>query len=124
MNPIILKSSGADEYFFDEGCYILELSNSADDPTLSIARARLLPNTQTKLHKLINTVERYIILEGKGLVTVGELPETIVSTGDVVIIPKNCPQAIQNIGNVDLIFLAICTPRFKTENYYDKIAVL
>ena len=30
-----------DEFFIDEGCHILELSNSAHDPALSIARARV-----------------------------------------------------------------------------------
>lgn len=122
--PTILKTDSADEYYFDEGCYILEYSNSEIDPAASIARARVLPNTETRLHKLSDTIERYLILEGTGEVILGDensktLNRSIVNTGDVVIIPKNCPQAIRNTGLNDLIFLVICSPRFKPENYIE-----
>lgn len=118
----VLKTAVDSEYYFDEGCYILEYSNSEADPDLSIARARVLPNTETQLHKLKQTVERYFILEGKGEVTLGKPDQQghsciAVASGDVVIIPDNCPQAIRNTGNSDLIFLVICTPRFTPENY-------
>ncbi|MFT6389650.1 MAG: oxalate decarboxylase/phosphoglucose isomerase-like protein (cupin superfamily) [Cellvibrionaceae bacterium] len=124
--PTILKNDSANEYYFDEGCYILEYSNSEVDPDVSIARARVLPNTETQLHKLSQTVERYLILEGEGEVTLGDGGEnnkklscSVVNKGDVVIIPENCPQAIRNIGLNDLIFLVICTPRFKPDNYIE-----
>jgi oxalate decarboxylase/phosphoglucose isomerase-like protein (cupin superfamily) len=121
INPIIINNDESDEYFFEEGCYILELSNSDKDPNISIARARLKPNTQTKLHKLNKTIERYIILQGEGEVILGNSPTNSltqqVSPNDVVIIPENHPQAISNIGDTDLIFLAICTPRFSEKNY-------
>jgi mannose-6-phosphate isomerase-like protein (cupin superfamily) len=35
----------------------------------------------------------------------------------VVIIPPHCWQRITNNGAEDLIFLAICSPRFLPENY-------
>ncbi|MGH1441154.1 MAG: cupin domain-containing protein [Cellvibrionaceae bacterium] len=122
--PTILKTDIEKEYYFDEGCYILEYSNSAADPNLSIARARVVPNTATQLHKLKNTIERYIILEGRGEVTLGNATlgkntHSVVEAGDVVIIPKECPQAIRNTGDNDLIFLVICTPRFTTDNYLE-----
>lgn len=37
----------------------------------------------------------------------------------MVLIPPETPQRITNIGNVDLIFLAICTPRFIPACYQD-----
>lgn len=118
ITPQIINNTETDEYYFEEGCYIWELSNSENDEALSIARARVLPNTETKLHKLAKTIERYIILEGKGEVTLDK--KTIhVSTGDVVIIPADCPQAIKNTGDVDLVFMVLCTPRFVLENYSD-----
>ncbi len=58
------------------------------------------------------------MLDGNAMVTVGE-KSWAVSEGDVVVIPGNVPQKIQNIGTADLIFLAICTPRFKEQNYQD-----
>jgi mannose-6-phosphate isomerase-like protein (cupin superfamily) len=120
-SPIIIHNDDSSEYFFEEGCYILELSNSDKDSNLSVARARLAPNTQTKLHKLNKTIERYIILQGQGDVMLGnaemEYSVKSVKSNDVVIIPENHPQAIKNTGDSDLIFLVICTPRFKVENY-------
>ena len=42
-----------------------------------------------------------------------------VGPGDVVIIPAQCAQRITNVGEADLVFLAICTPRFVSDAYED-----
>ncbi len=107
------------EFFTSEGCYIIELSNSPDDPEASIARARVEPGVTTRWHRLRGTTERYLILEGEGRVEVGSHPARHVNAGDVVLIPPLCPQRITNIGQDDLIFLAVCTPRFVDEVYED-----
>ncbi len=128
--PSIIGNDESDEYYFEEGCYIWELSNSDTDSDVSIARARVLPQTETKLHRLASTVERYIILQGQGEVTLGQHNEVelsnheahiteMVNIGDVIIIPENCPQSIKNTGLDDLIFLVVCTPRFVVDNYMD-----
>jgi mannose-6-phosphate isomerase-like protein (cupin superfamily) len=64
-------------------------------------------------------VERYYILKGRGEVEVGDLPPQLVEPGDIVLIPPMCRQRITNTGTQDLIFLAICTPRFLNEAYED-----
>lgn len=120
MQTQILKANEADEYYFEEGCFILELSNLPADPNVSIARARVKAGVTTKLHKLNGVVERYVILAGVGEVEVAKLKPQQVSTGDVVIIPSMCPQRITNIGSEDLVFLAICTPRF-TKGVYENM---
>ena len=102
-----------------ERCFILELSNTPDDPAVSIARARLTPGVTTRWHRVKGTAERYVILEGRGRVEVGDLPPQQVAPGDVVLIPPSCRQRIANIGDGDLIFLAICTPRFVRQAYED-----
>ena len=108
-----------EEYFFEEeGCYITELSNSENDPAVSIAKARVLPGVTTAWHWLSGTVERYVILSGKGEAEVGEEPARPVSAGDAVIIPAKLRQRITNVGKEDLIFLAICTPCFEMQNYH------
>lgn len=117
MQEQILISNEADEYYFDEGCFILELSNIPADPSVSIARARVKPGMTTKLHRLIGVVERYVMLSGNAVVEIGGLPPQAISAGDVVIIPPQCSQRISNTGTVDLIFLAICSPRFTHEVY-------
>lgn len=117
MQTQILKANEAEEYYFEEGCFILELSNSPADPDVSIARARVKTGVTTKLHRLKDIVERYVILSGMGKVEAGGCEPQRVSAGDVVIIPSLCPQRITNIGTEDLVFLAICTPRFAKEVY-------
>lgn len=102
-----------------EGCIITELWKTEDDPGVSIARAKLLPGTSTALHCLSKIDERYVILEGRGRVKVGDLPETVVEPGHVIAIPSDVPQKIENIGDIDLIFLCICTPRFEYSSYID-----
>jgi mannose-6-phosphate isomerase-like protein (cupin superfamily) len=107
------------EFYIDEGCFIVELSNTPDDPAVSIARARVPQGVTTRWHRVKDTAERYVILEGKGRAEVGDLPPQEVGPGDVVRIPESCRQRIANIGDRDLIFLAICTPRFRLEAYQD-----
>ena len=107
------------EYYTDEGCYINELSNSEADPAASIAQARVRPGVTTRWHRVVGTAERYVLLAGQGRMEVGDLPPQDVGPGDVVLIPPGCRQSIANIGAKDLVFLAICTPRFRPEAYED-----
>ncbi len=120
MKERILKSDPGREFLTEEGCFILELWNTADDPAVSMARARVSPWVTTRRHRLRGTVERYIILEGAGSVEVGSLAPQKVNAGDVVLIPAGCDQRITNIGGADLVFLAVCSPRFMNEVYEDR----
>ncbi len=119
MKAIVKQQELSQEFPIPEGCHILELSNSPDDPELSIARARVAPGVTTRWHWLRGIAERYVILQGKGRVEIGDLPARELNPGDVVIIPPLCPQRITNIGRDDLIFLALCTPRFSADCYED-----
>ncbi|NPU94811.1 MAG: cupin domain-containing protein [Gammaproteobacteria bacterium] len=118
MKPRIFPMDPDREYFFDEGCFINELSNSADDAAVSIAQARVAVGNTTRWHRLRDTTERYVILSGSGRVEVGDQVQA-VQVGDVVIIPPLCRQRIANTGNTDLVFLAICSPRFQPDCYED-----
>ena len=114
----VISNKNVEEYYFDsEGCYITELLNSSIDSDVSIARARVKPGVSTAWHKLTNTTERYCILSGSGVVEVGDLPPAQVTVDDVVIIAPGQRQKITNTGKEDLLFLAICSPRFETKNY-------
>ena len=104
------------EYYFKEGCFIEEWHNDNRDPNCSIARVRLEPKKTTKLHALKNTTERYVMLEGSAVVTVG-LKSWAVEEGDVITIQPDEPQKIENTTHTDLVFLAVCTPRFEERNY-------
>ena len=115
--PALKRFDPSTEFPIAERCAIVELSNDASDPAASIARARVAPGVVTAWHRLRGTVERYVILEGRGRVEVGDLPATEVGPGDTVVIPAMCRQRIANAGDGDLLFLAICTPRFVPDCY-------
>lgn len=119
MKPTIKHQDIDAEFFTSERCHIIELSNSSGDPDMSIARARVAPGVTTRWHLLKGTMERYCIVSGAGIVEVGDLPPTEVNAGDIVIIPPGCPQRITNSGTEDLVFLAICTPRYCNDVYED-----
>ena len=119
MQEGVRRTDPAREYFTAEQCHILELSNSPDDVAVSIARARVVPGVTTRWHRLAGTVERYVIVEGTGSVEVGDRAPEVVGPSDVVLIPAGCRQRIRNIGAADLVFLAICTPRFVQSAYED-----
>ena len=117
MEASVKRFDASREFYTPEKCHIVELSNSPDDPEVSIARARVEPGVTTAWHCVTGTTERYVILQGKGRVEVGALAAQEVGPGDVVLIPPSCRQRISNIGREDLIFLAICSPRFRPEAY-------
>jgi mannose-6-phosphate isomerase-like protein (cupin superfamily) len=117
MDSAVLRPDPDREFYTAERCHILEMSNSTADEQLSIARARVEPGVSTALHCVKNTAERYVVLEGRGEVEIGEKSPEPVRAGDVVIIPPGMDQKITNTGSEDLVFLAICTPRFRIENY-------
>ena len=119
MKESIRRIDPGAEYFTAERCFINELSNTPDDPGVSIARARIEEGVVTRWHRLAGTVERYVILQGRGRVEVGGLAPQEVEAGDVVLIPASCRQRIANIGSGDLVFLAVCTPRFVPGAYED-----
>lgn len=117
--PLVFTSDENQEYYFQEGCFILEILNTEADPDISIARARVAPGTSTRFHRLKGTSERYLIQQGSGRVTIADQAPVVVQSGSVVLIPPGARQRIENIGSEALVFLAICTPRFSPECYLD-----
>ena len=105
------------EFETEERCFIIEILNDPSHPNLSIARARVEPGETTVLHHLQGTHEYYYILEGEGQVELDRAYRRTVFKGDVVHIAPGMPQRITNTSDTDLIFLCICTPRFRQESY-------
>jgi len=124
MKETIKQQNLKNEFYTSEKCYITELSNTPEYQNMSIARARVESGVTTRWHRLKGTFERYFIISGRGLVEVGEQPPQEVTVGGVVLIPPMYRQRITNIGPDDLIFLAICTPRFLQDVYEDIEAVM
>lgn len=104
------------EFYTDERCHIIEIHNRPEDDTCSIARARVAPGVTTRLHSLREIAERYVVIEGEGRAEIGGAPVNLRPL-DVVTIPPGVKQRITNTGRRDLVFLCICTPRFRQSAY-------
>ncbi|MDA8140524.1 MAG: cupin domain-containing protein [Desulfobacteraceae bacterium] len=117
MRAQIKKAADAVEFETAERCFIVEVANDGGDEWVSIARARVAPGVTTAWHKLTDTAERYIIVQGRGRVQIGAGEPVTVNAGDVVRIPADTAQRIENVGTSDLIFYAVCSPPFKRECY-------
>ena len=119
MEPHVQRTGGIPEIERDERCLVAEWWNSPDDEDLSIARARVPPGLTTRWHVLAGIAERYVVIGGEGLVEIGFAPGVHVRPFDDVFIPPGVRQRITNTGEGDLLFLALCTPRFDEAAYRD-----
>ena len=90
--------------------------NSAEQPEVSLARARVEPGVTTELHRL-SVSEWYILEAGAGQMRVADRDPFVVRAGDVISVEKHAAQQITNTGECDLIFLCVCVPRFSPECY-------
>ncbi len=115
MEPKIFVTREESEFYTPERCHIIEIMNQPGID-FSIARARVEPGVTTTLHSLNKTIEAYYILSGIGNVLC-ENDKLEVSPGDIILYSPDSPQSITNIGEVDLIFLCVCIPRFTRESY-------
>ncbi|MBX2884154.1 MAG: cupin domain-containing protein [Granulosicoccus sp.] len=111
------RTNFADEFLTDERCGIVELINTADLPSLSVAQCRVEPGVTTQLHALRSTEEVYVVLQGQGEMSDGATQQFQVCAFDCVHIPADEPQQVTNTGSDDLVFLAICHKRFVPECY-------
>lgn len=117
MQAEVKKNNVAKEFSTEERCYIKETANDSGDEYISISRARVEPGVTTARHKLKGVSERYIIVSGQGRVEINDLDPIDVCEGDVVRIPADTAQRITNIGRIDLIFYAVCSPPFEIKCY-------
>ncbi len=113
----IIKNKNPVEFSTPDRCHIVELLNDAASPLLSVARCRVEPGVTTQLHALKEIEETYLIEHGLGEFSDGGDNWRQVSAGDVIKIPTGRAQKIENIGKEDLVFLALCAPRFLPDAY-------
>jgi mannose-6-phosphate isomerase-like protein (cupin superfamily) len=81
----------------------------------SLAEARLLPGRSTIPHHHVRTEEVYYVLEGEGLMRLGEETRH-VGAGDAIAIPPGMVHRIANTGQSVLRFLCCCCPPYEHED--------
>ncbi len=80
----------------------------------SLAHAVIRAGQTTRAH-VLSTSEVYYILEGTGVMHIGEETASVFP-GDAVYIPPNSTQFISNSGNTDLKFLCIVDPAWQPDD--------
>ncbi len=81
----------------------------------SIAHAILRPGESSHPHRLKKSSEVYFILEGKGLMYIGD-EKAVLEPGQSVYIPPGEIQFIKNISDVELKFLCMVSPPWSKED--------
>jgi len=79
----------------------------------SLAHAVVKPG-ETSLRHRLSVSEVYYILEGEGLMRIGDEAER-VGPGQAIYIPPHAVQCITNTGSTDLKFLCIVDPAWRPE---------
>jgi mannose-6-phosphate isomerase-like protein (cupin superfamily) len=81
----------------------------------TLAEARLPSAASTTPHRHLKTEEIYYILEGEGLMKIGE-ESCLVGPGDAIAIPPGELHQITNSGPITLKFLCCCAPGYEHED--------
>ena len=117
MTPTVTRPNAGQEFETPERCHVLKIWNDADDPAVSIARARVAPGVTTRLHRLRGLAERCLVMSGSGVLKLAGLAPEAVGPRDVVVIPAGVARQITSNGAADLVFSCICRPAFTASSY-------
>jgi mannose-6-phosphate isomerase-like protein (cupin superfamily) len=81
----------------------------------SLAEAIVQPGKSTTRHRHLKSEELYFILQGEGLMTLGD-EKFEVRVQDTVCIPPGTPHCIKNTGDKPLHILCACSPPYSHED--------
>jgi mannose-6-phosphate isomerase-like protein (cupin superfamily) len=113
----ITDLSTCPEFFAGDNTILRELLHPDKVPLklrYSLAHATVKPG-ETSYEHFLRTSEVYYILEGNGVMHIGEEIQEVLP-GQVVYIPPMAWQCIHNPGPADLKFLCIVDPAWRKED--------
>lgn len=90
---------------------------TSDIKLCSLAEEVLPAGTAVTAHHHLETEEIYYILEGKGLMRVGDEVRE-VSAGDAVFIPLKSTHRLENTGDAPMKLLLVCGPAYAFEDHH------
>ena len=96
-----------------DGSHIRELMHPSQHAVnnQSFAEATVPINIETQLHKHLKSEEIYHIIQGEGLMTLGDKIFS-VCYGDTICIHADTAHKIKNTGTTDLKFICSCSPAY------------
>ncbi len=106
------------EFIAGDATRLHELVNPHNDKGFagrySLAHAIVEPQKKSAPHKML-TSEAYYILEGNGVMHIGD-EQVEVGAGDFIDIPPGAVQWIENTGQGNLVFLCIVDPAWRKDD--------
>jgi len=105
------------EFVAGDNTRIRELFNPLRDDIdvrFSMAHACLQPGRSSTRH-ILKTAEVYYIIQGEAVVHI-EMETRHVAKGDVIYVPPDNMQWVENIGQEDLEFLCLVDPAWRPED--------
>ena len=79
---------------------------------LAITWVEGAPGSEQPSHFHPESEQVYVVVTGRGLMTVGDQTQD-VGPGSAVLIPPNTAHSIRNIGDVTLVFVSATSPPFE-----------
>lgn len=113
----VSKFEDCEEFVSGDKAVLRELLSPVTAPLdlrYSLAHAKLAPGSATLPHRLESS-EVYYIIQGTGLMSI-EDEKKVVGPTDTIYIPPREIQFITNIGEDELIFLAIVDPAWEEKD--------
>lgn len=104
-------------YITKDGSNIYELMHPQfhGNKNVSLARAIIEPGQKTANHVHKITEEIYHVVQGKGVMSLGEKVFSICS-GDTICILPGTPHDVENTGKEPLIIICCCAPPYSHED--------
>lgn len=91
--------------------YLLLGPGQFDSKNLAITWVEGAPGSEQPAHSHPDNEQAYVIVRGRGLMTVGTETQE-VGQGSVVLIPPGTDHAVRNIGEGPLVFVSATSPPF------------
>lgn len=116
-SPYLNHRSGVEPIDAPDGSAVRELLHPAHHAIerMSIAEAEVAPGGGTRLHRHPVAEEVYHILDGAGVMQLGDERIAVVP-GDIIRIAPNQPHRIEAKSETPLRFLCICQPAYRDED--------
>jgi len=114
---IIRRRAGAQPFTTRNGSQIRSLLDRTNAPVAnqSLAEATIGAGAATQPHRHNATEEFYYVIEGEGLMRIGE-EESPVRVGDAILIPPGAVHTLRNTGSTPLRILCCCAPPYSHED--------
>lgn len=115
----MIHKSWKDLTFFEAGdqtilAEVLHPNNDSIELAYSLAHAHVKPGRASLPHVLEACSEVYFIIAGRGRIHVDD-QQRAIQQGDTIYVPKGSRQHVENLGDVDLVFLCIVAPAWYAE---------